>query len=393
LLRELRIREAADRALAKIETSGSLRPEELAPLLEALLMAGDMVKASKYVEAYEDLAREYQPLLNIVAFYYYASLKVDRLRRIFPNAAPTVKALVSLNIFGDVKSAVRYAEEVEEDFVRDRILYQIHTVMGKFYPPPTPSSSWEEFIVRWLTTFRDLYAGKLYVIDERLPGLIDGIVDRGMYQVALAFKGLGAALSGKPFDLRIARMAAESLGLRRYGEMFKAYERMYFPDVSPAPPGDVPYMTVLHGIARRFAERPPKRPEVENGDFAGLEYLFWYMSKVARREVYLSFSGRLRLMRGVEEIELPRRKALVMLAFYRTVGLEFLKANAHLIFPHSRAPKRRIAEYMRYIKPYLHVPSDIAISRAFRTFLDEEREEWAKVLRRMMIEGGREGAF
>ncbi len=121
----------------------------------------------------------------------------------------------------------------------------------------------------------------------------------------------------------------------------------------------------------------------------GLSSFLWHMRKVRNREIYVSFGGKVRLLKGLEEIHLPRRKALIVLAIMRSVGMEGLRAMAPQIFPGSPRPLKTIYDYMRFIKRYRFAPSNLRYTLHSGTFLYDETEPWAMALKDMMRRSGK----
>lgn len=123
--------------------------------------------------------------------------------------------------------------------------------------------------------------------------------------------------------------------------------------------------------------------------YRGVESFLWHMRKIKERRVYLSFGGRVRLLRGTEEVHVPRRKALIILAILRSAGMEELKGMAHYIFPSSPHPMKTVYDYMRFIREYRFAPTNLRFTLHSGTFLYDEDEPWAIALKDLLRRRGK----
>jgi len=380
----MRINEAVEEAKRRL--SEDFNEENFLRLLSSLLIMGDMRTLKRYINLWKELKGKFTDrFTSYLALYYYHTLNIKKLRELFPKLHPVSKSLVSLNVWANVRDAIKYAHDIEDEFARDRIFYQIATLMGKPYPEPRPRSEYEEVIVSWTRVQRLLYTGRIDRALEELVKVVEDAVERGTMQVVLSFKLNEALIKGRISDVKIIRMALSNLGLRRLQKIAETYERFLGNRSLKFEDEEISYLNWLNRISNYYDNAVNRRFNSLNENLFGLEAFWWYMANIKFGRVYLSFSGRLRLMKGVKEIKLPRRKALMVLAYYKIAGENFLKENAHLLFPESSAPKRRVVEYMRYIKEYLQVPTDLAIALRSKTFLEEERESWSLPLKRRFL--------
>ncbi len=349
-------------------------------LLTVLLLMGDMRSVGRYLRVWRERRGEYPPSFKpYLALYYMRSMEITALKGMLPDLPPAIRSLVHLKVFADPLKALELAEKVEDDFIRARVKYEIGTFMGRPYPLPEPRNSLEELSLKALRAMRGFHSGRLLETLKVADEMVDEGVDSWLRPTALHVKENELLLRGKASELHFLRLAAHDLGMRREAERIKIYERFLGEDVEiELHEEDRSLLKVLE--LSQKAREGMHLPE-EKSPLFGLEAFWWYVSNVRKNRTYLSFSGRLRLMEGLQEIKLPRRRALVLLAFIRLKGYTFARENAHVIFPESARPKRRAAEYLRYIRPYLRVPIDVRIAKRFKTFLDEEGEGWAGFLR------------
>jgi len=349
-------------------------------LLNVLLLMGNVLHVERYLNLWREKRGEYPDSFKPhLALFYLRSLQIHRLKSLLPELAPEIQALIHLKVFADPIKAMELAKGIEDERVRARVLYEIGTVMGIPSTLPEPKNEIEAVSFKALRTLRDFYSGRLFRAVRSVDEMVDKTVDSWLRPTVIHVKEKELLLRRKVSHLHFLRLAAQNLGLRREAERIKVYERFLGEDVDlNIPEEDKGLLKVLE-LSERARGRIP--PPSEDSPFFGPEAFWWYVSKVVKGEVYLSFSGRLRLVKGMEEVHLSRRKALVLLAFIRLKGYDFAKENAHIIFPESTRPRRRVAEYLRYIRPYMRVPIDVRIAKRFRTFLDEEGEGWAEFLR------------
>jgi len=113
----------------------------------------------------------------------------------------------------------------------------------------------------------------------------------------------------------------------------------------------------------------------------GMESFIWHMKKIRDKRIFLSFGGKLRLLSGIKEIHLSRRKALVILAVLRSTGSEGLRSMARDIFPDSPHPMKTVYDYMRFIREYRYAPTNLKFTLHSGSFLYDETEPWANALK------------
>ncbi len=379
---DLRYHEARREAERRLKEEFSER--NFLSLLSLLLTVGDMKATARYLRLWRDLKGDYpESFTSYLALFYMRTLDVENLVRVLPKLRYGERAIVYLNVFADPLSAWKLSEREENPFLREKVRYDIGTIMGMPYPLPSPKSEFERLVLDVSKSLRYLTSGKM---EEGLR-LVDGVVDRavnsGVVIPIISIKARALLLRGKLSEIHLLRLATESLGLKKESERLKIYEYFLGGEVEINTERLDRRLKVDLDLSRRAKRR--MLPPEETSPHFGIEAFWWYVSKVRSGSPYLSFSGRLRLMRGLEEVRLPRRRALVLLAFVRLKGYRFARENARIIFPESRKPQRRVAEYMRYVREYLNVPMDVRIARRFQTFLKEEGEEWAGFLREHVL--------
>jgi hypothetical protein len=149
---------------------------------------------------------------------------------------------------------------------------------------------------------------------------------------------------------------------------------------------DIPeYVKFLRMLNSCIRERKCTLPE----DYMGLNSLLWHIIKVRDGRPFISFGGKVRILKGVEEIRLPRRKALVILAVLRSLGMEGLRAMAPHIFPTSAHPIKTVYDYMRFLREYRYSPTNLKFALNSGYFLYDETEPWAEMLKDKLRDMGK----
>ena len=382
LMDNLLFREARKEAGTRLREDFS--EKNFVSLLDLLLTVGDMKAIERYLRLWKELKGDYpESFTPYLALFYLRTMKTEALKKILPRLRYGQQAIIHLKVFADPVAAWDLAGREENVFAREKVRYDVGTVMGVPHPPPSPSSEFEELILDVSRSLRYLTSGRIEDGLELVDKVVDRAVDSGLIVPIIPVKARALLLRGKVSEIHLLRLATENLGLRREAERLKVYEYFLGGQVEINPEGWDRRLRLTLELAKRAKGRM-LLPD-ESSPYFGLEAFWWYVSKVLSGEPFLSFAGRLRLMRGLEEVRLPRRRALVLLAFIRLKGYHFAREHASLIFPESRNPRRRVAEYMRYVREYLNVPVDVRIARRFRTFLKDEREEWAEPMREHVL--------
>ncbi len=384
LMDALRFHEARREAERRLRENFS--EENFLSLLDLLLTVGDMRTMARYLRLWKELKGEYpESFTNRLALFYVRTMDIQNLKRILPKLGYGHRAIIHLKVFADPVAAWDLSGMEKNTFLREKVRYDVGTAMGVPHPIPHPTSEFDELVLDVSRSLRYLASGKIEEGLDLGESVVDRAVNSGIVVPIIPVKARILLLRGKLSEIHLLRLAMENFGLKGESERLKIYECFLGGEVDINTEGWAKRLEVALELAERAKGR--MLPPSESSPYFGIEAFWWYVSKVRSGRPYLSFSGRLRLLRGLEEVRLPRRKALVLLAFIRLKGYEFAKENARLIFPESRNPHRRVAEYMRYIREYLNVPIDVRISRRFRTFLEEEGEEWAGFLREHVLNG------
>ncbi len=134
-------------------------------------------------------------------------------------------------------------------------------------------------------------------------------------------------------------------------------------------------------IVKRYIDGTPfDTPD----ELKGFEYFWWIMDKVKGEKRWINFSGELALYEGAKKITPPerRKKILVGYAFVKVFkSLDALYHFQNVIFPKSKNRKKSVWKLKSRVVPLLRIPHNLKMSLDYGCFLDEEEDEWAKVLK------------
>ncbi|NPA79428.1 MAG: hypothetical protein GXO29_00030 [Thermotogae bacterium] len=162
---------------------------------------------------------------------------------------------------------------------------------------------------------------------------------------------------------------------------------IFDPSLSPDDDEIPPYVPFLRTVNDWIRGRKECRKIIP--EMAGVQGLLWHMFKVRDEETYISYGGKLRIIRGREEIKVPRRKALIILGILRSAGSETLREMARYVFPKSPHPMKTVYDYMRYIREFRYAPSNLKFALFSGSFLHDETETWALILKDKLRREGR----
>ena len=298
---------------------------------------------------------------------------------------PWHKHIVALMCFGRPEEALRYLQEMEDIPIRSIGEARAHYIMGKDYRLDRIKGDGEITLPRALKVLRGFVSGEIVSTLKEASHVAHRIIDSDRMPAATTVEILSAAFRRDRVALRYITLSMEHLKMRRQAVISSVFER--FLKGEPVDYGTLPegcdYVKAYARLANAFLNGERIRPP--NGLY-GVYNLFWYLDKVRRESTYLSFAGRLRLMKGAHKVKVQRKKSLIVLAYLKTLGKEKLMGYAHRIFPNSINPKRRAVEYLSSVKEYHYVPSDLHITIRFGNFLKEEEGESLRLLRSLITD-------
>ena len=298
---------------------------------------------------------------------------------------PWHKHVVTLMCFGRPREALRYLQEMEDTPTRAIGEARAHYLMGRDYELRRLEDGEDLTLPNALKVLRGFVGGEIVPTLKEASHVAHRIIDSERVPTAATVEMLSAAFRKDRVALRYLTLSMEHLKMRRQAAISSVFERFLKGepvDYRSFPEG-CDYVKAYAQMANAFLNG--KRVSPPNGLY-GVYNLFWYLDKVRRDVAYLSFAGRLRLMRGASEIRVSRKKSLVVLAYLKTLGREKMLEYADRIFPESVNPRRRVVEYLSTVREYRYVPSDLHITLRFGNFLKEEEGESLRLLRSLITD-------
>ena len=372
-----------ERRLEEFIKRGVVPKKDIKTLLIYYFFNMNTAKLRKYLNLYSDLFREgdreirwlgfmlkflameplSEPKEPLQAFFYYLYYRGD------PDRAKEVLDRFGKTIFNDVPPELYYS-----------LYIQVYNFMGRLYVIP-------ENIMRNLHGPMNVYLDFNRFVAGDTYALLNAFRP-GKFEFALSH----------PFSKRltiIGRMITALMeeDLLTYEIMLRNFERegekylytaglilgsMFDPSFSVSDE-DIPEYVRFLRMARACILGSEK---CDIADIPmGMESFIWHIRKIRDKRVFLSFGGKLRLLNGIKEIHLSRRKALVILAVLRSAGTEGLRSMAKDIFPNSANPMKTVYDYMRFIREYRYAPTNLKFTLHSGSFLYDETEPWANALK------------
>ncbi len=321
-----------------------------------------------------------------MAYYMETLRNLDRIPVLMERVEhPWPKHTVTLMCLGRPREALNYLREMEDVPLKAIGEARAHYLMGKDYDLSGLKDEDEVTLPKALRVLRGFIGGEITNTLGEASHIAQRIIDSERMPAATTVELLSAAFRRDRVALRYITLSMEHLKMRRQAVISSVFEHFLkgeTVDYDSLPKG-CDYVGAYARLANAFLRGERIRPP---NDLYGLYNLFWYLDKVRREGVYLSFAGRLRLMKGTQEVKVQRRKSLVVLAYLKTLGRNKLMEYADRIFPESVNPKRRAVEYLSSVKEYHYVPSDLHITLRFGNFLGEEEGESLRLLRSLMTD-------
>ncbi|NPB03381.1 MAG: hypothetical protein GXO39_03065 [Thermotogae bacterium] len=349
----------------------------------------DMGKTHYYIRLWDRLVKERDEDIEWLKFM----LKFLAFKPLDPPQKPIENFYYTMYYLGDFAKAYRILYE-NEDYIRARFSQAfLHSL--------------------YLQVFN--FLGRMYVLPKSAlkgdPSEIYGGINRAFTGDLLALRDVFRSkrfpfLLSHPFSKRLAIIGRMVMAIMEedfltYEILLKSFQKegeklLYLAGrilgsiFDPAQtvrevelPDYAPFFRKINRLVRKgfLCNVSPKE--------AGIQSFLWHAYKVKDKRKYISFGGRLRVVQGLEEVKLPRRKALIILGIERTLGTEGLRSMASHIFPHSPKPMKTVYDYMRFIREFRHSPSNLRFTLYSGSFLYDETEPWAMELKDKLKRAGR----
>ncbi len=340
--------------------------ESLKTLLRYLAAEGLIREIPRYLKIWKENFPLDEIFYTFLGLYYSRTLRVRKLKRIW-NRIPNEYKAVILMSYGYPKKALKITSD---EYTKANCYY----LMGKDYPLPKPSDDTNSVIYNNILAAKYTLSGEFEKAINVLEENFHLAVSMGMYGPAMNSYISRGIIECDTVPLIVARLVSKHLGDRYnyiktdiYVRFFKGLRVKLKRETTK-----IRYFRVLDNLISG---------KYEVYSLVGLKNLFWYLNKRKSGEMYLSFAGRLRLMKGKVEIK-ERKKTLIVLAFMKAFNndADKVKKYAHLIFPESFSPKRRLSEYISRAKAYIDVDTDAFITLRLGNFLRDEVGEWKNII-------------
>lgn len=309
---------------------------------------------------------------EVLGLYYMLTLQTDHIFPILPKI-PEHVAFWILTTLGYTEKAKEY------DLTLPARAAAIRLLEGYDYEPPEDISPIEKLFFVFFNSRRYLVGGEirraLVYVDEALSMSLK----QGAMGIALNAMTLRGAFRMNPADIEVARYVSQSLGDRMGYTVASIYLGLVegkVPDLEI--PKTFPMLRVMYDYLKYVVRNEGVFRPVEG--LRSLYNMWWYLHKIRRDKVYITFAGKLRVMRGSEMLRIPQKQVLCVV-FAKIGGKELLQRYAHLLFPDSKDPRRRAMENLSRASELRFAPSDMYLTLRFGNFLRDEDGAWAEVLR------------
>ncbi len=313
---------------------------------------------------------------EVLGIYYMLTLQTDRLLEII-SAIPEHVAFWLLTTLGYTEEAKKY--NIEAPARRATI----NLLEGHDYEPPGDIPPIERLFFLFFNGKRYLVGGEINRALVYLNEVLSMSLKQGAMGIALNSMILRGAFQMQIADIEVARYVSQNLGDRMGYTVASIYAGLvegYVPELEI--PETFPILKVMYDYLRYVVRNEGVFRPVDG--LRSLYNMWWYLDKIKKDRVYITFAGRLRVMKGMETLKVPQKHVLCV-AFVKIGDKELLNKYAHLLFPESKDPKRRALENLSRASDLRFVPSDMYMTLRFGNFLRDEDEEWAKVLREEAI--------
>ena len=323
----------------------------------------------RWKETYGDFPDSF---LEVLALYYMLTLQTERLLPLIPKI-PEHVAFWILTTLGYTEEAKKY------DLSRPTRMATIRLLEGYDFPPPADIPPIDRLFFLFFNSKRFLVGGEIKRALVYIDDALSMSLKQGALGIALNAMTLRGAFRLKAGDVEVAKYVSQNLGDKMGYTVASIYAGLIEGDVPELDlPETFPTLRVMYEYLKYVV-----RKEGVFRPYEGLRSLYnmwWYLHKIKHNVVYITFAGKLRVMRGGETLRIPQKQVLCV-AFAKVGGKELLNRYAHLLFPESKDPRRRALENLSRASDLRFVPSDMYMTLRFGNFLRDEEEVWARILR------------
>ncbi len=378
--------EKIEKKAREMAKRGICMREELEELIVYLFYDMQLEKMGEILSLYYDVCVPVSPRISLARL----AMDLMLMKPIREEALlhPMERVEYSFYYSGDTLKALEMLKEHEKEILKDYsletllgIYFIIYNVLGKFVIPPVKTP-------RMDTTFvalnRFSCGDIMYASEKWRPEMLP--VDfHASKRMALMFRLLKSIMVGDSLTFEAILRTFQSSG-ERYMYTYSKILGQILSDRYRVESEDIPpYVRPLRVLNDYVRGRIKEMPE----GLKGLESMVWHLKKSSSGSQFLSFAGKLRLVRGADEVRLPRRKAVAILGIMRVMGKDYLMGMAERLFPNSPNPVKTVRDYMRFVKDYRHVPTNLNYTLNSGIFLYDEKEEWASILKSDLRRMGR----
>ncbi len=351
----------------------------------------ELVKLRRLMEAYVrffgENDREVRWLRFMLQFMAMAPLREPE--------EPVQAFYYHMYYLGDVCKALRILEDNREDIkaispeFMHSLYIQVFNLLGRMYVIPQDLlSEMRGPISAYLNVNRAIGGDLPAALNTFLKGNFTFVLSHPFSKrLAIMGRMMTAIMEGDSLTYEVMLRNFNRDGERFLYTVGRILGSIFDPSLS-VEEDDIPEYIPFLRVLNRYV-----RGEGADADFAkryrGVGSFLWHMRKIRERRIYLSFGGKVRLLQGTEEIHVPRRKALIILAIIRSVGMDELRSMARYLFPNSPRPMKTVYDYMRFIKGYRFAPTNLSFTLHSGTFLYDETEPWAVSLKERLMRSGR----
>jgi len=356
-----------DKEIAKLKKRFKEKPEKevLENLLRFILMEGRIKELGRYVRIYGKSFGKDENYYKYLGAYFSRALKLRKLKEIFDYIPDDMKSAILMS-YGYPEEALNIAPD-------EFTVANCHYLLGRNYdlkPPDANSTEFHKVVYYNILGTKYALSGEIDRAVRVFHENFHRAVSVGMYGPAINSYMAKAFLEGDNVSLIISQMLARYLGDRYNYERAKMYrafysKRKYMPKVK------IKAFKVMYDAF--FGDGDGK-------ELKGTYNLAWYLRRRRDNVLYLSFAGSLGLYRGKTKVR-ERKKTLIVLAFLKVFeDTKLIKDYAHILFPDSFSPHKRLLEYISRAKVYMDADTDIHITKDFGNFLRDEEGDWKNIL-------------
>lgn len=363
-------------------------------LLLALVYYGDIKMA--YVRLKQFLKRggnlNNENIANISANVCTLSLDVNMLKGLEPYMDDATKMNVILQVWGDVHKVKKMLESSQiGEFERDYITVKISRIsaqpinldIGYFRKKFSGKLSRVEILTGEFEIFMyKIFSGEIDVIKDINP-FIKELGEHRLIKIASLLQLYISLLKQDYPYICLMEQAFENMGDNYawfIARIFRSFleGRDLLGDTSI--PEEYKILKTNYLLMRKYLYNEDFRsPELK-----GFKHFWWLVNKAVKNDLWVNFSGKISLRRGMEKV-LPlyrNRKILIGYAFVKVFkSMDAVERFAHVIFPKSKNVRKRVWELKSRLLPILQIPNNINMSKDYGNFLRDETDIWARILR------------